>query len=677
MLFDDPALKSLKKQFDSNKERVEGVVKATDRGFGFLEFDKESIFIAPNDMKKIMQGDRISAVVEEDAQGRKKAVPEKLLSAGLDRFIGNVLYVSGKLCIIPEHPSISVKIGCTDKRSDKSAALNNGDFVVCRLTSHALEKNGSFRADITELVCRKTEPKAPWLVSLRRYDLPLAEPADAEFSFLETDLPRQDLTSIPFVTIDSEHTEDMDDALYVEKTPEGYILYTSIADPTGYIAEGSEIDRIAQTRGFSIYLPGKDIPMLPRILSEDLCSLRQGENRPSVVGKFYIGTDGAIDFDRTEFCLATVCSHGKLSYNAVSDYLEGKADCEFKPDEEIASVLKMLVELTNLRHSYRSSHAADFINKPDYDFVLTQDGALDHIEVNHRRISNLIVEECMIASNIAAGEFLSKKLNAGIFNTHKGFDLTRKKEILELLKQEQYPEENTDIASIAGYNAIRRFAISNQNFYMDARVRKLQEYSQISIVPAPHYALGVENYATWTSPIRKYGDMINHRLIKSIIVSSEHPKMPDDDTLSAMNTARRTNRMAERDVKDWLYVDYLRPEIEKKTVFTAELFDVSRGGLRAFIKENGAMAFIPFSYIASQTEDLQLDSDAGKVLVKGETELKLADEFKVRVVEVESDTHSITAAPAEPVGGLMLPDIEKLKKEKSSFSSNGSGGRRR
>src|SRR5574344_721039 len=667
MLFDDPALRQLKNTFDCEKVKKEGFVKATDRGFGFLEVERESFFITPNDMKNVVNGDRISAVIETDGQGKSHAIPEKLIEPYLNRFVAKVLLIAGKSYVIPDHPCINIKIAVDDNRPNKKIVLNNGDLVVCNLKSHALNRH-LFKASIDELICRKDDPKAPWTVSLRKYDLPLEEPKDQEFDFKETSLPRQDLTDIPFVTIDSAHTEDMDDALFIQKEGDCYVLYTAIADPTGYIQEDSQFNQIASHRAFSIYLPGKDIDMLPRILSQNFCSLRQDETRPALVGIMTIDAEGKLLEDKTEFMLATIKSQGKMIYNEVSDYLEGIEGATFKPTDKIKEILDLLVEFTKVRDAYRAKHAATFKNRPDYEFVLKDNGALDHIETNYRRIANQIVEESMIVSNLAAGSFLAKKLNSGIFNIHRGFDMQKKKDIIDLLEKEHCPFNEDKLDTIEEYNSIRRFAIEHDNDYLDSRIRKLQEYSEIGIAPGPHYALGVENYATWTSPIRKYGDMVNHRLIKSLIVNTEKAVLPDDKLLKIMNDARRLNRMAERDVRDWLYVEFLEPEIEKKTPFNAVIFDISRGGFKALLDDNGAMIFFLFFFIFTSKELLTLSGDTGEMIVHGEVVYKLGDAIKVKIVEVNKATRSVIGAPVEPVGGLMLPDPYAPKMQKSKFN---------
>lgn len=666
MLFDDPALRQLKQKFNQEKIRKEGTVRSTDRGFGFLETsDKESYFITPNNMRSVMHGDRISAVIESDDKGKQQAVPEKVITPVLSRFVGRVKLNKNKIQVIPDLPNVSLPIFTVDKRQDQSIALKNGDWVICNLVKHAL-KDGNFKAELIERITDAKDPKVPWTVVLRGLDLPLEPPSFHEFVNNEADLLREDLTAIPFVTIDSAKTKDMDDALYIEKNSDNsFKLYVAIADPTAYISEDSPLNKIAASRAFSIYLPGRDIPMLPRELSDDLCSLKENEERQALVGIIPIFSDGTVDSLNTEFKLAKIKSHGKLVYNYVSDFLEKGSSDNFAPSDEIKDILNKLVEFTKLRDNYRSTHAASFKNRPDYDFVLTEDGALDHIEVNYRRIANQIVEEAMISANIAAGDILAAKFNSGVFNSHKGFDLSATNEILSLLESEGFKGADAqNLNDMQEFSAIRRYANEMESGYLDARIRKLQEYSQISITPAPHFALGVNNYATWTSPIRKYGDMVNHRLLKALILHSEHPTLPDDATLQTMNQARRINRMAERDVKDWLYVDYLEGDIAKKTEFTGEIFDVVRGGLRVSLKENGAMIFIPASLIADIKSDVDFDGQNGIVFVSGKPAWRLSDEIKVRILAVNKETRSIVGAPTVGLPGVVLPNPEDQRNKR-------------
>ena len=232
--------------------------------------------------------------------------------------------------------------------------------------------------------------------------------------------------------------------------------------------------------------------------------------------------------------------------------------------------------------------------------------------------------------------------------------------MVELLAANGFNTTEEALRDIPGFCAARRYANSLEKTYLDNMMRKHQEYSQMMINPGPHYALGVQNYATWTSPIRKYGDMINHRLIKSVICENEHPRMPDEDTLMVMNQARRTNRMAERSVRDWLYADYLYPDMENRTVFDAEVFDVVRGGLRVILIANGAFIFVPGSFIISKRDVVDFDTVNGQVTYMGKVAFRLGDPIKVRIVSIEKITRSIVGAPAELPLGMPVPDADKV-----------------
>lgn len=670
MLFDNPALQTLKQGFNAEKVKKEGIVRGTERGFGFLEVagDKNSYFIAPQAMKNVLNGDRIVAVITEDKEkGKNQATPESLIETSLkEHFVGRVCFVNGKLNITADNPSIKQSFIADDVRTTKKHKLIEGDWVMCLLKKHALT-DGAFRVSIIDDIADKDDPTTPWIVSLRSLELPLEAPASQEdYPFLEKDFPREDLTNLPFITIDSEKTEDMDDALYIEKDGEGYKLFIAIADPTGYIDESSDLNKEASTRAFSIYLPGRNIPMLPRKMSDDLCSLREGEIRPALVGIVHILPDGDIATEDTVFKLATIKSQGKLIYNYVSDYIEKGDTTNFNPNDTIKQVLNDLVAMTKLRDNYRSTVTASFRTRPDYEFILSENGALDHIEVNYRRIANQIVEESMIAANVACGDFLAEKLNTGIFNAHAGFTTDSLDDVVELLHNNGYETTSQELTTISGFCAARRYANSLTSTYLDNMLRRFQEYSMMTINPAPHYALGVENYATWTSPIRKYGDMINHRLIKFVICDQEHPTMPDETLLTIMNQARRTNRLAERLVREWLYVDYLADDVAKGTIFEGEVFDIVRGGIRVSLLENGAFIFIPISLFTNDKDNLELDMNMGKVLYKGDTALCLGDSIKVRLISIDKENRSIVGTPIELPKDIPLPNVEEVMQKRQS-----------
>lgn len=649
MLFNDPALQSLKQKFEQDKVKKEGIIKTTGKGFGFLDCsNKVSFFIPAKYMKNVLHGDKVVAIIEEFNNGKEvkeQAVPEVLVSTSLERFCARVYKYKNGYKVISDDVNIKQEISADDHRKDKSVKLEDGDFVICKLIKHALTDN-IFKASIKEFVAKKDDPKLPWTVSLRALDLPLEPPVcdTSKLKFKDEAIAHEDLTNIPFVTIDSEKTKDMDDAIYVQRRDNDFILYVAIADPSAYISYDDELDKEAKHRAFSIYLPGRDIPMLPRTLSDDLCSLIENQERSSLVCQVNVLVDGTICLDSAKFILAKIKSFRRLNYNDVSDYLEnGVEAASLRLDDTLRSVLKDLEAFAKARDQYRQTNAASFRNRPDYDFVLKEDGSLDHIELNFRRIANQIVEECMISANLVAGHTLASTYGYGIFNVHTGFDLRYKKEIIELLTSQGYDKtDDESISTIQGFSAIRRYANSTNNMYLDSRIRKLQEYSQISSKPGPHFALGVSNYATFTSPIRKYGDLLNHRLLKALIIGKKDEiKLPLDEILEQMNVARRINRNVERAVKDWLYVDYLQEDMQNKKIFKAEVFDITRAGIRLILLENGAMGFMPSSLLSAGVNQVDINTNTSQCFVNNDVVMQLGDEVEVKINSINKETRSI------------------------------------
>ncbi|WP_200550854.1 exoribonuclease II [Kosakonia sp. LAM2021] len=642
MLQDNPLLAQLKQQLHSQTPRAEGVVKGTEKGFGFLEVDaQKSYFIPPPQMKKVMHGDKIIAVIHSD-KDRESAEPEELVEAFLTRFVGKVQKKDDRLSIVPDHPLLKDAIPCRAARGVEHD-FKEGDWAVAEMRRHPLKGDRGFYAELTQFITFAEDHFVPWWVTLARHNLEKEAPNGVATEMLNDGLQRVDLTALDFVTIDSASTEDMDDALYVAQTAEGELQLTvAIADPTAWIAEGSKLDDAAKIRAFTNYLPGFNIPMLPRELSDDLCSLRANEVRPALVCRMTLDADGAIK-DNIEFFAATIESKAKLAYDDVSDWLENTGNWQ-PTNDAIAAQIRLLQRVSQLRAQWRQNHALVFKDRPDYRFVLGEKGEVLDIVAEPRRIANRIVEESMIAANICAARVLRDKLGFGIYNVHLGFDPANSEQLAAMLKTHGMHVDAEEVLTLEGFCKLRRELDAQPSGFLDSRIRRFQSFAEISVEPGPHFGLGLEAYATWTSPIRKYGDMINHRLLKAII-KGETPKRPQDDATVQMSERRRLNRMAERDVGDWLYARFLQNKAGTDTRFAAEIIDVSRGGMRVRLVDNGAVAFIPAPFIHAVRDELVCSQENGTVQIKGETVFKVTDVIDVTIAEVRMETRSVIARP--------------------------------
>ncbi|HBV39183.1 MAG TPA: exoribonuclease II, partial [Erwinia sp.] len=188
------------------------------------------------------------------------------------------------------------------------------------------------------------------------------------------------------------------------------------------------------------------------------------------------------------------------------------------------------------------------------------------------------------------------------------------------------------IATLEGFRVLRRELDAQPTQFLDSRIRRFQSFAEIGIEPGPHFGLGLEAYATWTSPIRKYGDMINHRLLKAMI-KGEAAARPQDEITLKMSERRRLNRMAERDVGDWLYSRFLQKAAGTDERFAAEIIDVSRGGMRVRLTANGAVAFIPAPFIHAVRDEMVCSQESGTVQIKGEVVYRVTDVIEVTIAE--------------------------------------------
>ncbi|CAI0918047.1 exoribonuclease II [Serratia quinivorans] len=643
MFQDNPLLAQLKQQLHSQTPRVEGVVKGTEKGFGFLEVDgQKSYFIPPPYMKKVMHGDRVSATLHTEKE-REIAEPETLIEPFLSRFVGRVQKRDDRLSIVPDHPLLKDAIQCRPARG-LNHNFQAGDWAVAEMCRHPLKGDRGFNADLTQFITDGEDHLAPWWVTLARHNLEKEAPEMIAISEPDASLPREDLTALNFVTIDSASTEDMDDALFVQDNGDGSLQLTiAIADPTAYVEQGSPLDEIARKRAFTNYLPGFNIPMLPRDLSDNLCSLRPNQRRPVLACRVTIGADGALA-DDIRFFAAEIESKAKLVYDEVSDWLEGIAGWQ-PPSDDIAQQITLLKRVCDVRNSWRHQHALVFKDRPDYRFVLGEKGEVLEIVTEQRRTANRIVEECMIASNVCAAIVLRDRLGFGIYNVHTGFDPLLVEQAVTVLQANGVEADAEKLLTLEGFCELRRHLDSQPTQFLDSRIRRSQTYAEISTIPGPHYGLGLEAYATWTSPIRKYGDMVNHRLLKAIIADQSAEK-PQDEVTVQLAERRRLNRMAERDVGDWLYARYLKDKAGTDERFNAEIIDVTRGGLRVRLLDNGAVAFIPAPFIHAVRDEMVCSQETGTVQIKGEVVYRQGDNLQVTIAEVRMETRSVIARPA-------------------------------
>lgn len=227
---------------------------------------------------------------------------------------------------------------------------------------------------------------------------------------------------------------------------------------------------------------------------------------------------------------------------------------------------------------------------------------------------------------------------------HTGLDPLTISQAVALLAENGINFSAEELLTLDGFCRLRRELDNQPTQFLDSRIRRFQTFAEVRMEKGPHFGLGLDGYATWTSPIRKYSDIVNHRLLKAIIAGQSAEK-PAEALAEHLAERRRANRMAERDVGDWLYARYLQPYAGTDTPFPAEIIDITRGGVRVRLTDNGAVAFIPGTFIHPVKDELQCSQETGSVLIKGEVRYRLNDIIPVKIEEVKMETRSILARP--------------------------------
>ncbi|SET20334.1 exoribonuclease II [Thorsellia anophelis] len=674
MFQNNPLLAQLKQQLHVEIPVIEGLVKGTAKGYGFLEVDAQtSHFIPPPQMKKVMHGDRVTVTLKAE-NGKEFAEIETLITPSLDRFIARVVFENNRLAIIPDHPQINQSINARLSESGKTDfhnaliakgievtsqhQLKDGDWVVAKLTNHPLglasasqkpaAKNQFFFAEIIQFITFNEDPLAPWWVTLADQDLPRTAPVLpeqlqtllAESSAIAGNEPSTnypDMTDMCFFTIDSESTFDMDDALNIRAEGEDLILTVAISNPTEFITKDSELDLIAKERGFTHYLPGFNVPMLPRELADNYCSLLPNEHRKVLACEMKITQSGSIE--KFHFFTALIESKYKLSYTQISDYLEMKGD--WMPDNLVLQKqISLLADFTKRRQAWREKNALIFNEKPEYRFVLGDEGTVTDIVIEDRRISNKMVEESMLAANLCAADFLTSSIGYGLFNVHEGFDKEQIESAVKTLTNYEISCEAERLLTLDGFCELKRRLLAEPTELIDSRLRRFQSIAEIRTTPGPHFGLGFKGYATWTSPIRKYSDIINHRLIKAILTQSETEKI-EDTLCEHLMACRKTSRQAERFIANWLYARFLAPFAGTSTQFKGEVIDINRAGMRIKLVDNGAIGFIPNTFLHDNRDEIVSFIDDGYIEIKATKVYSLGDVIDVVIQEVREESRSI------------------------------------
>lgn len=585
-------LQGLKDQIEADKEYAEGIVKATRHRFGFVVLDdNREIFLAPDEMQRVLPGDRVSIVIKPVASNDKKAKSqtagelEKLLSTSVDCFVGEVVQKGKAFFIAPDVPELANFTRWLFIPPNARSGAKQGDLVQCQLQRHpfgdgkpavkVLQNLGNMHTPgIENEYCALRAGIARYLpkTSVQSLDQALKTMPD-------TAAARTDFTALPLVSIDAASTTDIDDAICAESIEDGWKLSVAIADPSALIGHSSSMTKVIAERGTSHYFHGTAIPMLPDSVSKP-AALAPAENRPAIVCQLTIAATG--ETSNASLALGTVCSKAKLSYQEVDGIIEGNTDHDMSA--EIATLHACFQAL----RSWREQNELVIEHRTDYRWILDETKQIGSIEPVAKRTSQILVEECMVAANKAIASELRASDKPGPFVTHAGIRRDKSDEAKEFLNRFLPEMAETDFSTIEGFRAlINALNAATDERPLRAMVNRLMARASFSVKAAPHMGMAVPLYTNGTSPLRKALDYCVHLQLKAML--GDTSVTPAQATVfDAINQASAKNRQAVNTAQNWLTCNFLNKlAAGGENQFDASVVHINTSGFTVRLDKNG------------------------------------------------------------------------------------------
>ncbi|TRZ93276.1 MAG: ribonuclease R [Rhodocyclaceae bacterium] len=643
---------------------VRGRVTGHPDGFGFLVPEEEGsdLFLSAKEMDKVLHGDKaIARVIGVDRKGRPEGKIVEVTERVNRYVVGRVVEEHGVRFVVAENKRISqdILLAPPEKGAKKSLKALSGQVVMIELIEQP-SKHGQPIGRLVEVLGNYADPGMEIEIALRKHELPyefstaaLAETKKLPDAVRKTDWKgREDLTGLPLVTIDSETARDFDDAVFCERKGKGFRLVVAIADVSHYVTAGGALDGDAYARGNSVYFPRRVIPMLPEKLSNGLCSLNPQVERLCMVCDMAIDAAGAIS--RYRFYPAVMFSHARLTYTEVAAALYEK-DANTR-----ARLAPLLPHLEALDLLYRQL-ANERVKRGAIDFETTETrmifddhGKIERIESYERNEAHRLIEECMLAANVCASEFLREREQPSLYRVHEGPTPERLVKLRDFLVTFGFQLGGGDSPKAQDYASLleKIGQRPDRQLLQTVMLRSLRQaiYSPDNV---GHFGLAYESYTHFTSPIRRYPDLLVHRAIKSALTVRQYePGNWEEIGLHCSMTERRADD-ATRDVEAWLKCFYMKDRVGE--IFEGSISSVVPFGI--FVALDGV--FVEGLVHVSELGQDYFHFDEKSHAMVGERSgrrFRLSDRVRVQLTRVDMEANKIDFRLADE---LSMPGKKK------------------
>lgn len=621
-------------------------------GFGFLTPDdgEKDLFLSAKEMRLVFHGDHV--IVREgfaDRRGRREGKIVKILEHNTKRLVGRYFEEQGVAFVRPDNVNITQDVMV----QPTGLSVPLGSIVVVDLIQYPTETKHAI-GKVVEVLGEHMAPGMEIEVALRSHDLPYQFSPEvlAEIADWTEEVPasacegREDLRALDFVTIDGEDARDFDDAVYAEKTKGGYKLYVAIADVSAYVKPGTALDESAYERGNSVYFPSRVIPMLPEILSNGLCSLKPKVDRLAMVCEMHISNAGEIK--QADFYDAVIHSKERLTYTRVAAFLNGG---EHDIPQALIPAMKTLYSLyERLRHQREQRGAIDF-ETIETQIIFNDEKKIEKIVPRERNEAHKLIEECMLAANESVALFLLHEKVPILYRVHDQPGPEKIEELREFLKPLGLQLGGDDNPQPKHYAKLLTAIRTREDKHLLQMVL-LRSLSQATYSPdnLGHFGLAYDAYTHFTSPIRRYPDLLVHRAIKAILDHHIDSEQFNEKTMTAAGihcsmTERRADD-ATRDVTAWLKCEYMQDNVGGE--FLGFITGITGFGFFVELKDIYVEGLV---HVSSLDNDYYQYDATHHTLIGERTGViySISDQVKVRVASVNLDDRKIDFSIIEQV----------------------------
>ena len=654
---------------------IPGKVIGHPDGFGFLVPDEggEDLFLTPRQMTFCMHGDRaVARVAGVDRRGRREGVLVEILERNTTQVVGRFRKQEGDVGFVtPDNKRITHDIMIP---ANYQANAQHNQIVVAEL----IEQPSKYAKPLGRIVEILGDHMAPGLeieVAIRAHEIPLAWPdqVQQEIATLSHEVPeaakmgREDVRGLPLVTIDGVDARDFDDAVYCERKKSGWRLLVAIADVSSYVKLNTALDAEARSRGNSVYFPQRVIPMLPEILSNGLCSLNPHVDRLCMVCDMSINDNG--DITHYRFYDAVMCSAARLTYDDMAAMVVDKAPQVRSKYQALLPHLDELHALYKTMITARQRRGAIDFETTETRIVFGADRKIECIVPVVRNDAHRIIEECMIAANVAAAWFLSSCKIPVVYRVHEGPNEVKLTDLREFLRELGLNLRGGNKPQARDYAELLNKIRSRPDFGLIQTVL-LRSLSQATYTPinVGHFGLAHEAYTHFTSPIRRYPDLLVHRAIRHALAYGSGKNFAYEVAamealgLHCSATERRADE-ATRDAVDWLKCEFMMDKVGEE--FDGIITGVTTFGIFVELRE----IFVEGLVHVTALKNDYYHFDSARHRLQGERtgkNYRLADPVRIKVMRVDLDSKKIDFELAGEIGSTHVVSTSGVEEIASS-----------